>query len=123
MRISDWSSDVCSSDLRFLRLLGYLRSAHPPPGEDRSDAEQSRGARHPIPGKGGEDEGAADEDRRAHPDEARTRHTPSLARTAIYGPRHLGHAIALFAICHEEAPFVDLASQVPLTPPRISAFH
>src|SRR3546814_4400436 len=81
MRISDWSSDVCSSDLRFLRLLGYLRSAHPQPGEDRSDAEQSRGDRHPIPGKGGEDEGAADEDRRDHRDEARTRHTQALDRS------------------------------------------
>src|SRR3546814_4048056 len=25
MRISDWSSDVCSSDLAFLRILGYFR--------------------------------------------------------------------------------------------------
>src|SRR3546814_12575814 len=24
MRISDWSSDVCSSDLRFLRLHGWM---------------------------------------------------------------------------------------------------
>src|SRR3546814_7424740 len=115
MRISDWSSDVCSSDLRkaqshrFLRLLGYLRSAHPQPGEDRSDAEQSRGDRHPIPGKGGEDEGAADEDRRDHRDEARTRHTQALDRLGIDGRGDHGLALALFRRGQEEAPFVDVA--------------
>src|SRR3546814_15329236 len=67
------------------------------------DAEQSRGDRHPIPGKGGEDEGAADEDRRDHRDEARTRHTQALDRLGIDGRGDHGLALALFRRGQEEA--------------------
>src|SRR3546814_19415093 len=83
------------TDTLFPYTTRFRSSAHPQPGEDRSDAEQSRGDRHPIPGKGGEDEGAADEDRRDHRDEARTRHTQALDRLGIDGRGDHGLALAL----------------------------
>src|SRR3546814_19465125 len=80
------------------------------------DAEQSRGDRHPIPGKGGEDEGAADEDRRDHRDEARTRHTQALDRLGIDCRGDHSLALALFRRGAEEAPLVDVAYGVLLVP-------
>src|SRR3546814_7241537 len=52
MRISDWSSDVCSSDLFLLRGEQRQRAADIP-GPDQSDFLASHGARHSLPGKPG----------------------------------------------------------------------
>src|SRR3546814_12208297 len=42
MRISDWSSDVCSSDLRLLRHLAELRARRGQPQAMRAAVEQRR---------------------------------------------------------------------------------
>src|SRR3546814_6065902 len=59
MRISDWSSDVCSSDLRRLRLQGHRDAAH----RGRGEAPRRSAAAHPGAGYGGREggrRGAAD---------------------------------------------------------------
>src|SRR3546814_13087637 len=49
MRISDWSSDVCSSDLRAGSNSGHAAAMPPPgaalPGSDRSKTAQASGHR------------------------------------------------------------------------------
>src|SRR3546814_17964027 len=47
MRISDWSSDVCSSDLRNVRDLGIDRPADAPGREDSLQAGRRKDRIHP----------------------------------------------------------------------------
>src|SRR3546814_6395710 len=75
LRISDWSSDVCSSDLHVLLRVaalgsagqdGHERQGEHDRGEREEDVEQPRdGGRQPVPEVAGvEAEGTADH----HPD-------------------------------------------------------
>src|SRR3546814_19375058 len=43
MRISDWSSDVCSSDLGFQNAAGVTSYRHPGEGRDLAGASSSEG--------------------------------------------------------------------------------
>src|SRR3546814_14645562 len=66
MRISDWSSDVCSSDLRFLQQRRVDRGGHVVIGlfQDVADALVGRGQRLGLgqPGEGADGVDAAVED-------------------------------------------------------------
>src|SRR3546814_17020558 len=50
MRISDWSSDVCSSDLPAVArgCVGHDRHRHPRTGRARRRAERRGGTGHPV---------------------------------------------------------------------------
>src|SRR3546814_4312098 len=74
MRISDWSSDVCSSDLRVLHQQLPARIAQPTLGHTDGNDTAVDGPEHRIGVQGpGQERFVADQHREQHPTAARVR--------------------------------------------------
>src|SRR3546814_4999159 len=88
MRISDWSSDVCSSDLveRREQLRVQAHGAHP--GGDGAQRVEAAGAGEALAAILADDLGEAQPADAARPERRKLRFVEALVRDADAAPRH-----------------------------------